>query len=273
MAYDSVRHKVVLFGGNSSSTTLNDTWEYDGTNWTQVATTGPGAREYFAMVYDPVGQRTLLYGGLNGSELGDMWAWNGTTWTQLMITTPPARGWPGMVYDSTRQVVVMFGGSVASTAKNDTWEFNVSTNVWTQRTSAGSPLARFVWSMIAYDPTRQRVVQFGGFDSSVSGGSNQTQEYNGSTWTTISTSGTPQALWASTMAFDPLNNTVFLVDGALSGGVVNSTTYSYASPAYTSGTSPTSRGWHMMTYDSFRNRMVVFGGYDGNSSTNDTWEY
>jgi hypothetical protein len=41
MAYDSVRGKVVMFGGNDGSGTsghFNDTWEYDGVNWTQVTT-------------------------------------------------------------------------------------------------------------------------------------------------------------------------------------------------------------------------------------------
>ena len=44
MAYDSVIQKVVLFGGRDGST-LNDTWKYDGVDWTQVATANsPGAR-------------------------------------------------------------------------------------------------------------------------------------------------------------------------------------------------------------------------------------
>ena len=41
MAYDSARKRVVLFGGTTTgfqSTTLNDTWEYDGKDWTQIKT-------------------------------------------------------------------------------------------------------------------------------------------------------------------------------------------------------------------------------------------
>ena len=38
MAYDSVRKKVVLFGGYPlGGGTIGDTWEWDGTDWTQVA--------------------------------------------------------------------------------------------------------------------------------------------------------------------------------------------------------------------------------------------
>jgi hypothetical protein len=276
MAYDANRKKVVMFGGNTGGGDVADTWEYDGAtgNWTQISASGPSAREYLSLVYDPVGKRVLLYGGqdTSGTPIGDMWSWNGSTWTQLTINTPPARGWPGLVYDSNRQVVVMFGGSISSAAQNDTWEFNVNTNVWAQKTPTGSPVARFVWSMMAYDPTRQKVVQYGGFDTVASGGSTVTQEYDGVGWTTVTTSGTPAALWAATMQFDPATNTVFLVDGTMTGGTVQSTTYSYATPAWTSGTSPAARGWHQMAYDSFRGRMVVFGGYNG-GALGDTYEY
>ena len=47
MAYDSVRHVVVLFGGEGP---LGDTWEWDGNSWTQIAVTGPSARDESAMV-------------------------------------------------------------------------------------------------------------------------------------------------------------------------------------------------------------------------------
>ena len=46
MAYDAVRQRVVLFGGwGSSGRRLNDTWEWDGVNWTQATPTqSPAAR-------------------------------------------------------------------------------------------------------------------------------------------------------------------------------------------------------------------------------------
>ena len=37
MTYDSVRGKVVMFGGYANGN-VNDTWEYDGVNWTLVTT-------------------------------------------------------------------------------------------------------------------------------------------------------------------------------------------------------------------------------------------
>jgi hypothetical protein len=52
MAYDSKRERTVLFGGSAGNVKFNDTWEWDGDNWTQVADTGPSARGGHAMAYD-----------------------------------------------------------------------------------------------------------------------------------------------------------------------------------------------------------------------------
>jgi hypothetical protein len=35
MAYDLTSGRLMLFGGAATFTQFNDTWTYDGTNWTQ----------------------------------------------------------------------------------------------------------------------------------------------------------------------------------------------------------------------------------------------
>ncbi len=71
MTYDSQRGRVVMFGGQYGSylgNYFNDTWEWDGTNWTQGNTsTGPSARRSTAMVFQEGRGRPLLFGG---SSLG-----------------------------------------------------------------------------------------------------------------------------------------------------------------------------------------------------------
>src|SRR6185503_7686360 len=54
LAYDSARHRVVLFGGtDSKSRALNDTWEWDGTRWIRgFPQTPPPARSRHALAYD-----------------------------------------------------------------------------------------------------------------------------------------------------------------------------------------------------------------------------
>jgi hypothetical protein len=75
MCYDSSKNVVVLFGGKSGTTSLNDTWEFDITtgSWSEVSsTTKPSARFAAAMSYDSADSSVVLYGGAYGS-LSDTW--------------------------------------------------------------------------------------------------------------------------------------------------------------------------------------------------------
>ena len=89
MTYDSVRSRTTLFGGGlligGQIGSVNDTWEWNGEFWTQMADMGPAARQDHALCFDSVRQTALLFGGLSGQStpLGDTWSWNGEDWTQL----------------------------------------------------------------------------------------------------------------------------------------------------------------------------------------------
>ena len=53
-----------MFGGvDATGSFLSDTWEWDGTNWTQSASPGPSARHHLALAHDPVRRRSVLFGG------------------------------------------------------------------------------------------------------------------------------------------------------------------------------------------------------------------
>ena len=55
MAYDSLRQRLVLFGGVGPFPTLyGDTWEWDGAAWSQrtPARSPPGARGYSVAAFD-----------------------------------------------------------------------------------------------------------------------------------------------------------------------------------------------------------------------------
>jgi len=83
MAYDVFRGVVVLFGGvatNSNSGVLNgETWEWNGTAWTRRTVSGSSPRDYHAMAYDTVRQKTVLFGGSTGG--GSVGGFpNGETW-------------------------------------------------------------------------------------------------------------------------------------------------------------------------------------------------
>jgi hypothetical protein len=173
MVYDTVRGVTVLFGGSTSANPFNnETWEWNGTAWTQRMVSGPSARTLHAMAYDAARGVTVLFGGVGGGGNAETWEWNGTSWTQRVVSGPSARNDHAMAYDAARAVTVLFGGQISSTATNgETWEWNGT--AWTQRVISG-PSPRYSHAM-AYDSARSATVLFGGD----TGGS---APYNGETW-------------------------------------------------------------------------------------------
>ncbi|MEO0108017.1 MAG: kelch repeat-containing protein, partial [candidate division WOR-3 bacterium] len=65
MAYDSLRDRVVLFGGDfydpGGEQFFYDSWEWDGTRWTQVAALGPAFTENSPMFFHDTLRQILLY--------------------------------------------------------------------------------------------------------------------------------------------------------------------------------------------------------------------
>jgi hypothetical protein len=130
MVFDSVCRRVILFGGESWAGVLNDTWAWDGLEWTQQEDTGPSTRKNHAMSFDLVRSHVVLFGGDsgNGNAIGDTWQWDGSAWTRTSDfgANPCIRA--AMV--STDVQIAMFGGidsvNPAPVPKvfHDTWCFD-----------------------------------------------------------------------------------------------------------------------------------------------------
>jgi hypothetical protein len=77
MTYDATRKRTVLVGKRtaSPSSVYVETWEWDGTNWTQVqSTTAPAARNQHGVAYDVFRRRTVVFGGSSYPSLfADTW--------------------------------------------------------------------------------------------------------------------------------------------------------------------------------------------------------
>ncbi len=164
MADDSARGQAVLFGGSSPSQgfPLNDTWVWDGTDWSQVfPSQSPIGRRAAAMAYDSAHAQVVLFGGtFNGNpDFRDTWSWDGTNWKQQNpLVSPLWRIRHSMAYDSVRGQVLLFGGcETGGGTFTDTWEWNGST--WTQMSSQTNPPGTCDQAM-AYDAGHQQVVLF-----------------------------------------------------------------------------------------------------------------
>jgi hypothetical protein len=63
MAYDEARGQTILFGGSDGNIITNETWAWDGNQWNLLTAEGPAARFAGEMMYDPVSQKIVMYGG------------------------------------------------------------------------------------------------------------------------------------------------------------------------------------------------------------------
>jgi N-acetylneuraminic acid mutarotase len=168
--------KVILFGGTDASNYFNDVWEFDtSTNeWTELmandpSPTGqPDVRSSHTMSY--IGDNKLLvFGGSQWvSDLiyfDDTWIYDvsSNTWTEITGATPPLdRQGHGMAYDDVNDKVVVFGGfsDTASDEMDDTWEFDVATETWTETDTSTSPQKRSSLRMVYTG--NSRIIMFGG---------------------------------------------------------------------------------------------------------------
>jgi hypothetical protein len=140
MVYDSIRRKIVLFGGqhikndDANRKDFADTWTWDGKSWEKVSEEGPSPRIQHHMVFDNVSGSVILYGGNNAANgiLEDMWSWNGKKWSEVKMNgqTPGKRFLHAMAYDKMRNKIILYGGGNGQIIFGDTWEWN-GTN-WTK---------------------------------------------------------------------------------------------------------------------------------------------
>jgi hypothetical protein len=274
MTYDSVRSRTILFGGGlligGQPGSVNDTWEWNGESWTQLADIGPPARQDHASCFDSVRQTALLFGGLSGQNtpLGDTWSWNGEDWTQLDDSGPLARSGHAMVFDSTRGRAVLFGGESGTGVLNDTWEWDGQT--WTQQEDTGpSPRSHHA---LAFDLVHSRVVLFGGNPGgAVSLG--DTWSWDGSTWTQITTFGANPCFNAAMVSTDVQ---IVMFGGTDSSNAVFRESWVFDGTHWThrQDIGPSPRFSHAMSYDAARRTVVLFGGRDlTDTALGDTWEH
>src|SRR5262245_22888373 len=93
-------------------------------NWVQrFPTVTPPMQIYYAMAYDSLRFKTVLFGGrpLQSPATDDTWTWDGMNWTKEGTTTSPGiRLQPAMAFDAARGQVVLFGGFGSGTYLADT---------------------------------------------------------------------------------------------------------------------------------------------------------
>jgi PKD repeat protein len=281
MAFDPLLGEVVLYTGTSVPSAApyeSLTWVYNGVTWTNLTgslSTAPSDRWYPGFDYDPAMGGIILVGGWGINDLGlnDTWLFTGT-WKNISATTgmlldasngggqnglpllEGGIGGSGAAWDPLLHGFLLTDGCDDSSC-NDlyalSWLLN-STGWWTISYGPGwgpanpVPDQNMTWlgyTVMAWDPTDQYMVLFGGWDYESAFPQNFTYTYTTGVYTGAAVLG---ANWDNLTASDAGCNP-------------------------TCGT-PAGRDDGAMTWDAQLGGLFMTGGYNYTFGVyNDTWEF
>jgi hypothetical protein len=257
-------------------------------SWSQLSPAAkPSPRHWGAMAYDEANHELVLFGGYrNGTGAGygflsDTWTYNGTTWTQKTPSTViSGRDAMAMTYDPNSGHVIMFGGWDGAVYRDEMYSWDGSN--WTNITPETHPSARG-WTGMAVLPTTNAVILYGGWNGS---DLEDTWSWNGTNWGTGALTPThkPGKRDDFAMVTDPTNNKVVLFGGGyydVDPAIIYRDTWTFDGTDWTQAatTGPSKRTDMFYTFDQRLGRVVVFGGYYYNPSTDtdlgyqDTWSW
>jgi hypothetical protein len=150
MAYDSVRKKMVVYGGID-----NQTWEWDGAaqTWTQGPAAGAGAAQ---MAFDESRGKSVLLA--IDPDWRFVFEYQTTPapaqWVEIKTAETQGPSFAGVpVYDPDRKVVFFL-------ARDGVWEYDGATGLWAQRPPRGPIGRNFVG--LTYDTGAGKLQAFGG---------------------------------------------------------------------------------------------------------------
>lgn len=250
--------------------------------WVQeTPTSSPTARVAAAMDFVPMNGGIVLFGGAAPLINGETWTFDGTNWTQLApATSPTARFGAALVMDYARGVGVLYGGLATNISvpppTSETWEWDGAT--WTLRTPTANAGPRYRYGA-CFDGVTGKVVMYGGATSQLLiPPSNQTWEYDGTTWAQRTTTGNPGPRERPAMCFHPGLGKAVLFGGTNGSGVTDQTwLYDGVAGTWTQvaigGVHPSARNAAQMVYDAAHGVCVLTGGQDSGGVLGDTWTF
>ena len=219
MSFDMVAGSTVLFGGGKD-VAKGDTWRFDGQSWTEVKVSGPKPRCWHRLEWDPHRQAVVLFGG---TVLGfETWELTGAHWDVVDAGwLPDYTGGQLLDYDPNSAASTLLEPGV-----DDAWHFAIWSwfgrgwqpvaNVEDHSPYVGGPVSDGDGDA-AWDPTRQRLVHFGG-GNELAVPQDHTWEWDGDEWAKLlptdpESDGNPSPRVGHKLVFAPDRGTVMLFGG------------------------------------------------------------
>jgi hypothetical protein len=284
MVFDTLRNRVVIFGGRLMKTNLNDTWTYDGTDWTQLQTAStPPVRELSGAAYDVDRDRVVLFGGtlqtysadgrtLPESQLHDTWEFDGSTWRQI-LTDGPAVLKPFLEYDRVRKQTVMLGVD-AKGVTTLMYAYDAAGAKWNQVAPATLPACAIEGAMTWQ--SSNNTILFTGGTCPTAALTEDTYEWDGTTWNKIDLLVFAGRYFGLALTYDPDHQNAVMFGGAPPVGALLSETFTYASQIWLKIGDldyPVPRSLHLFASDPVLNVIYLFGGRNDATEFFDFWIY
>jgi hypothetical protein len=284
---DPVANRMVLFGGKGDDDhDLNEVWtlDLDKFTWAKIETPGPAppATEDHVAIFDPIGYRMIIHGGENGLTTNKLWALDlkSFRWRNLTDSLSPGREDHTAIYDSRGRRMVIFGGR----DNTGTIDYVNESNLPALDLDPGSPTFE-KWVDLKcgdvhapgrsdhtaiYDPTKNRMLIFGGWDKQKHAYMDDTWAYyfanppdSVGTWKKIRTKEShPPARRHVVGVYDPGRNWFIVCGGLGDQGFLNDVwAFDLKSDVWINITpGPQPRLDHQAVFDPRRGQMLLYGG-------------
>lgn len=297
--YDPVRDRMIVFGGYDGANFLNEVWvlTLSGTpTWSQLTPTGtpPSPRDFAGVIYDPVRDRLLLFGGNDGDAKNDLWSLSlgpAPAWTSISASgsLPGPRLSLVAIYDPIADALVISGGTNSPFGPySDVRSLTLAgTPAWLPAAPvSGDPLPAARDRAGVYLPGPDVLLLHGGTVGYSLRETDQVSLRPTLKNMTLQPDEAPTLQrFGATLVFDPVRRRILLHGGAMDTNpddVSSLLTMSLDSPGVwkapcVAAVRPTPRQGHCAVYDPVRDRILMFGGYDGGPSNfsggfcNDLW--
>jgi hypothetical protein len=290
LIHDPSRNRFLIIGGSSSvDPGVMDVWEYSLDSklpWKRIDTSGvrPPGRQQHTAIYDPVGDRVVVFGGYDSDYRNETWSLTlkgEPRWTQLSTpgSVPLRRGGHVAVYDDGRKSMLVFGGYNGAFL-SDVWSLSLDgTPTWKLLVQSGAQPAPRQDAAGIFDSISDRLVIFGGFgDDALFNDVWSLSLGTGNSWVELTQDGAaPSTRYGATAIFDEYRRRMIVFGGLNSWfpgtndvwalSLTESATWSELSPI---GPMPPRRYNHVAGFDPLGDRMMIFGGRN-DAQNDDVW--
>lgn len=250
-------------------------------DWTQKDDMSQWGRRNQRIIYSTRTKMFYCYGGQVGNFVSDRtyrYNPNNDDWTRVGFTgEPDARASAFVVWDNKNNLMWVYGGRNANwgTLYNDFWAYDPVADSWTQKATG---LERLCNAAGAFNPNRNEIIMYGGFNGTSEYPSNQVFVYN-ITFDFWEEKHNYTPRYYHDAVWSPKTNSMLVYGGTenytQSGGYVfvnELNEYFPENDTWTNRTPTGNRIRHILAWDTHAEVLMLTSGAD-TSVRNDMWHY